>query len=56
MLNEGAAAYSDLCVAGDGMVCCLYENGSGNDPYDRLTLARFNLEWLTRGADVAGSR
>ena len=55
VLNEGAAAYSDLCVTGDGMVCCLYEAGAGNDPYDRLTLARFNLEWLTRGADLAGS-
>ena len=34
VLNEGAAAYSDLCVADDGMVCCLYESGSGNDPYE----------------------
>ena len=55
VLHDGAAAYSDLCVTDDGMVCCLYENGAGNDPCARLTLSRFNLEWLTHGADVAGS-
>ena len=51
VLHEGAAAYSDLCVAGDGMVCCLYEAGADSDPYELLLLARFNLEWLTRGVD-----
>ena len=55
VVHDGAAAYSDLGVAGDGMICCLFEAGSGSDTYQRLSLARFNLEWLTRGADCAGA-
>ena len=55
VLHEGAAAYSDLCVADDGMICCLFEAGAGSDPYEYVSLARFNLEWLTRGADSTGS-
>jgi len=47
VLHEGPSAYSDLCVAPDGGVCCLYERGDGH-PYERITLARFPL------ASVAG--
>jgi sialidase-1 len=50
LLHAGPAAYSDLCVAPDMSICCLYERGS-DGPYERITLARFNLAWLTRGED-----
>ena len=53
LLHEGPAAYSDLCVAPDMSVCCLYERGD-EGPYERITLARFNLEWLTGGKDAGG--
>lgn len=46
MLHEGPAAYSDLAVTSDGTICCLYERGD-EMPYETLTLARFDLEWLT---------
>ena len=53
LLQAGPSAYSDLAVLPDGTVLCLYENGNPGDTrrngdwaYARLTLARFNLEWL----------
>ena len=48
----GRAAYSDLCIAPDGSVCCFYEKGPepGSDGRD-MVLARFDLGWLTNGAD-----
>ena len=51
-LHAGPAAYSDLCVTGDGTICCLYERGD-RELYETLTLtlARFNLAWLTDGID-----
>lgn len=52
-LEPGQSAYSDLAVRG-GEILCLYENASvdGSDyRTGRLTLARFNLEWLTSGKD-----
>jgi len=49
-LHDGPSAYSDLAVADDGTICCLYERGDAQ-PYERLTLARFNLAWLTDGMD-----
>lgn len=45
VLHDGPAAYSDLCLAPDGTVVCLYERGEAG-PYERLTVARFGLEWL----------
>ena len=50
VLHESAAAYSDLCVCDDEYICCLYERGD-DGPYERITLARFNVEWLTYGRD-----
>lgn len=50
VLHEGPSAYSDLAVAPDMTILCLYERGAEH-PYERLTLARFSLEWLTEGAD-----
>ena len=53
LLQASPSAYSDLAVLPDGTVLCLYENGNPGDTrrngdwaYARLTLARFNLEWL----------
>ena len=40
-LEPGPSAYSDLAVLPDGTVLCFYEGNA------RLTVARFNLEWLT---------
>lgn len=39
-LEAGQSAYSDLAVAPDGTIFCLYERAKG------LTLARFNRAWL----------
>jgi sialidase-1 len=54
-LEPGPSAYSDLAVDGTGTIHCLYERGKpdakGGSPYLLLTLARFNLEWLTEGKD-----
>ena len=49
-LHPGPAAYSDLAALPNGELCCLYENGDGQ-PYEMLTLARFNLAWLNEGSD-----
>jgi sialidase-1 len=46
LLEPGRAAYNDLAAGSDGTVFCLYERGEA-DPYERLTLARFDLAWLT---------
>ncbi len=49
VLYEGPAAYSDLAVARDGTVLCLYERGKTR-PYDKIVLARFPLTWLRPAA------
>ena len=53
-ITRGPAGYSDLAVAGDGTIYVAYENGEKRYS-ERLTVARFNLEWLTRGRDSAGN-
>lgn len=50
LLNEGPSAYSDLTIAPDMTICCLYERGK-KFYSEKLTLARFNLQWLSDGAD-----
>ncbi len=45
LLHAGPAAYSDLALLPDGTICCLYERGQEN-PYETVTLARFDLPWL----------
>ena len=50
VLNAGPSGYSSLVALPDGTIGCLYE--SGDSKYnERLTFARFNLEWLSGGAD-----
>jgi len=48
VLHAGPAAYSDLAIAPNGLICCLYERGDAH-PYENLTLARFDLAWLLDG-------
>jgi sialidase-1 len=58
VLEPGTSGYSDLAVGPDGTIYCLYERGStdGKDHFatQALTLARFNLEWLSEGKDRLG--
>jgi sialidase-1 len=58
VLEPGFSGYSDLAVGTDGTIYCLYERGStdGKDIFAThdLTVARFNLEWLSEGKDSLG--
>ena len=49
-LYPGKTAYSELAIAPDMTICCFYEHGE-NSQYEKITFARFNLEWLTQGKD-----
>ena len=57
MVYDGPASYSDLCIASDDTTCCLSERGApGWVSYysyysGDIVLVRFDLEWLTDGAD-----
>jgi sialidase-1 len=54
VLESGPAGYSDLAVLPDGKILCLYEKGEKQAKGFKtafLTLAMFNLEWLTAGKD-----
>jgi sialidase-1 len=55
VLEAGFSGYSDLAVGPDGVIYCFYERGSADGKSStrtaRLTVARFNLEWLTDGKD-----
>ena len=49
LLENGPSMYSDLAVTPTGIILCFY--GRGTQPGfagSSLTLARFNLEWLTQ--------
>ena len=57
VLDAGISAYSDLAVGPDKAIYCFYERGGlGEDHYrtQYLTLARFDLAWLTDGEDQLG--
>lgn len=46
VVDPGMSAYSDLAVARDGTIYCLYESGGpANRPYGALTLVTFPLSW-----------
>ena len=48
VLHSGPSAYSDLCLAPDHTICCLYERGP-KSAYETITLSQFSLEWLAEG-------
>ena len=56
LLEDGPSAYSDLAVLADGTILCFYESGetppkikrNRDWAYANITLARFNLNWLTQ--------
>ncbi len=50
LIFEGKSAYSDITVLKDMDIGLIYENGD-KGLYDRITFARFSLEWLTGGED-----
>lgn len=57
-LEAGYGAYSDLAVLPNGDALCLYERGTDDGMekkksthYTHLTVARFNLEWISKGKD-----
>jgi sialidase-1 len=50
VIHEGPAAYSSLVALPDRSIGVLFERGE-RSPYERITLARFTLEWLTSGTD-----
>ncbi len=55
VLDAGGSGYSDLAVTKDGTILCFYGRGDKKDfggfAFNHLTLARFNLEWVTDGKD-----
>jgi len=55
-IEPGPSMYSDIAVTQSGIILCFYGSSGGTTGLNkfagaRLTLARFNLEWLTDGAD-----
>ena len=50
VLHEGPAAYSSLVVLRNRSIGLLFERGE-RSPYERITFARFTLEWLSEGTD-----
>jgi len=45
-IQPGPAAYSGMALLKDGTIGVLYETGKVH-PYEKISFARFNLEWLT---------
>src|SRR5262249_35882504 len=50
VIHEGPAAYSSLVALPDRSIGVLFERGE-RSPYERITFARFTLQWLTSGSD-----
>ena len=55
IIHDGPAAYSSLVVLPDRSIGLLFERGD-RSPYERITFARFTLEWLTEGKDRVDRR
>lgn len=56
VIEEDRSGYSDIAVAPDGTIYCMFERGGLSDKLgafapSRMSVARFNLAWLTDGAD-----
>jgi len=53
-VEPGPSMYSDIAVEKDGTILCLYDRGTKvGFAGEYITLARFNLEWLTEGKEAA---
>lgn len=50
VVHDGPAAYSSLVVLRNRSIGLLFERGE-RSPYERITFARFTLEWLSEGKD-----
>jgi hypothetical protein len=50
VVHDGPAAYSSLAVLPDRSIGLLFERGQ-RSPYEKITLSRFTLAWLTGGRD-----
>jgi sialidase-1 len=50
VVHAGPAAYSSIVVLPDRSIGVLFERGD-RSPYDRISFARFTLDWLTNGSD-----
>lgn len=46
LVYPGPSAYSSITISDDGTVYLLFENGDEHR-YERISVARFNLDWLT---------
>ena len=51
----GPAAYSCLTILADQTAACLHERGE-KSPYEKISFARFNVEWLTDGKDTIAAK
>ncbi|MDZ7639631.1 MAG: sialidase family protein [Bryobacterales bacterium] len=54
VIEPGWSGYADINVGSDGSIYLLYERGGIGDNHFQtaaLTLAKFDLEWLTKGDD-----
>jgi len=51
-VNEGPSGYSSLAISGDGTILLLYEKGRERFNDRGLSLARFNLAWLTEEKEL----
>jgi sialidase-1 len=54
LIHAGPSAYSDLAITRDMTILCLFEKGAKR-PYEKLTVARFNLDWVTKGKEESPS-
>jgi sialidase-1 len=50
VIHGGPAAYSSLVALRNRSIGLLFERGD-RSPYERITFARFTLDWLTGGSD-----
>jgi sialidase-1 len=56
VIEKDRSGYSDVAVAPDGTIYCMFERGGLSDKLgafapSKISVARFNLAWLTDGAD-----
>ncbi|QEH41786.1 exo-alpha-sialidase [Chitinophaga sp. XS-30] len=51
LLEGGGATYSDLAILPDKSIVCLYGNGGTKHMPQKVSLARFSLEWLLQNGE-----